>query len=79
MLHLKQGEKKKIMKTSKSKLVVIGRASLNIAEMVARKLMQSSSDGCINHHQEVEAKLPINLQIGGVALEANFLVIVPHY
>ncbi|XP_071917966.1 uncharacterized protein [Coffea arabica] len=69
------GEKKKKTESSKGKLVVIGRASLNIAEMVAGRMMEPSPDD-YDLHQEVEAKLPINLQIGGITKEAHFLVLM---
>lgn len=49
---------------SKPKLGVIGRVSLNLAEMVS--MMQP----------EVERKLPVNLHFGGVAIEANLLVLL---
>lgn len=49
---------------SKAKLEVIGRASLNIAEMVS--MMES----------DVERKLPLNLHFGGVSIESNLLVLL---
>lgn len=48
---------------SKAKLGVIGRVSVNIAEIVSA--MES----------DVERKLPLNLHFGGVSIEANLLVI----
>ncbi|KAL3497361.1 hypothetical protein ACH5RR_040093 [Cinchona calisaya] len=65
------GEKKK-MEMSKAKLVVIGRAWLNIAEMARKKKMMMDS----GEHFQVETKLPINLQLNGVVRKANLLVLV---
>ena len=48
---------------SKTKLAVLGKVSLNIAEVASR--MDS----------QIEKRLPVSLQIDGVVTEANLLVI----
>lgn len=50
----------------KAKLGVIGRVSLNIAEMASMMMMMMDS--------QFERKLPLTLHIGGAAIEANLLV-----
>lgn len=50
--------------------MVVGRASLNIAEMAGKKMMTMDCDD----QEEVEAKLGINLNLGGVSREAILLV-----
>lgn len=54
--------------------MVVGRASLNIAEMAGKKMMTMDCDD----QEEVEAKLAINLNLGGVSREAILLVILLH-
>lgn len=51
----------------KAKLGVIGRVSLNIAEMASMMMMMMMDS-------QFERKLPLTLHIGGAAIEANLLV-----
>lgn len=53
---------------------MVGRASLNIAEMAGKKMMTMDCDD----QEEVEAKLAINLNLGGVSREAILMVILLH-
>ncbi|KAK3040919.1 hypothetical protein RJ639_028793 [Escallonia herrerae] len=66
---------------SKENMAVIGKASLNIAEIVSdvesqaiRKVSLSISEMALNMESRVEKEVPIRLQVAGVARESTLLL-----